>query len=96
MGAIGHLFPLGGGLVPFKTGEWGFPDYSWLAPMRSAETRLRPTFTAAGINAGGRCAANDRLRQLSTWGESLTSPGSAATLTTNRRRANGGQAMNDF
>lgn len=33
MGAMGHLLLLGGGLVPFKTGELGFPDYSYLMLM---------------------------------------------------------------
>lgn len=33
VGAIGHLFLLGSGLVPFKAGEWGFPDYSYLMLM---------------------------------------------------------------
>lgn len=33
LSAIGHLFLLGGGLVPFRTGEWGFPDYSYLLLM---------------------------------------------------------------
>lgn len=33
VGAIGHLFLLGSGLVPFQTGEWGFADYSYLMLM---------------------------------------------------------------
>ena len=33
VGAIGHLFLLGSGLIPFKAGEWGFPDYSYLMLM---------------------------------------------------------------
>ncbi len=31
--AVGHLFLLGSGLVPFKAGEWEFPDYSYIALM---------------------------------------------------------------
>lgn len=33
VGAIGHLFLLGSGLVPFKEGDWGFPDYFYLMLM---------------------------------------------------------------
>lgn len=33
VGAIGHLFLLSSGLVPFNAGEWGFPDYSYLMLM---------------------------------------------------------------
>jgi len=33
VGAIGHLFLLGSGLVPFNAGEWGLPDYSYLMLM---------------------------------------------------------------
>ncbi|QAY61200.1 hypothetical protein ET475_15240 [Microbacterium protaetiae] len=63
--AIGHLFLLGSGLVPFNAGEWGFPDYSYLMLMglmsvaliaRSAlsEDALRPrTIIVLSSTIGG-------------------------------------------
>ena len=31
--AVGHLFMSARGLVPFNTGEWGFPDFAYLMLM---------------------------------------------------------------